>query len=110
MLLILHIHECASTVTFMRKLNNVRELGLAIRDARRSAGLTQLELSREANVSRRWLIAVENGEAQAPDATKLFDTLRALNISFGLGSSDEDSTSQANQDAADALRIMDQQS
>lgn len=94
----------------MRKLNNVRELGLAIRDTRRSAGLTQLQLSQEANVSRRWLIAVEKGEAQAPDATKLFDTLRALNISFGLESSGEDATSQANQAAADASRIMEQES
>ncbi|MCH8560347.1 helix-turn-helix transcriptional regulator [Nesterenkonia sp. DZ6] len=94
----------------MRKLNNVRELGLAIRDARRSAGLTQLQLSKQANVSRRWLIAVENGEAKAPDATKIFDTLRALNISFGLGSPEEVPAPRPNQAAADALQIMDQQS
>lgn len=93
----------------MRILKNVRELGLAIRDARRSAGLTQLQLSEKADVSRRWLIALENGEAKAPDATKVFDTLRALNLSFGLESSQDTPALPPNQATADALRLMDQQ-
>ncbi|WP_218221838.1 helix-turn-helix domain-containing protein [Nesterenkonia sp. Act20] len=91
----------------MRKLNNVRELGLAIRDARRSEGLTQVALSQKANVSRRWLISVENGEAKSPDATKLFDTLRALDLSFGIFSPEEAPTRQPSQEALDALRLMD---
>lgn len=73
----------------MKELKNLRELGLAIRDARRAAGLTQLQLAEKAHVSRRWLIAIETGDAQAPDATKIFDTLRALNLRFGLSSSEE---------------------
>ncbi len=62
-------------------------------------------------MSRRWLITLENGEAQAPDATKIFDTLRALNISFGLESPQDQSSSSPplNREAADALRLMDQQ-
>lgn len=93
----------------MRNMKNVRELGLAIRDARRTAGLTQLELSQRAGVSRRWLIALETGEAKAPDATKIFDTLRTLNLSFSLGSPQQTAAPKVNRAAADALRLMDQQ-
>lgn len=94
----------------MRKLNNVRELGLAIREARRSAGMTQLDLSQRAHVSRRWLISIETGEAQAPDATKIFDTLRALNLNLGIDASGPGSPRRPNEAAADALKIMDRQS
>lgn len=69
----------------MTQLRNVLDVGLKIRDARRTAGMTQLELSRRAHVSRRWLIGVENGDIKGPNASKLFDVVRELGLSFSLG-------------------------
>lgn len=91
----------------MKRLKNVRELGLAIRDARKSAGMTQADLSDRAHVSRRWLIALENGESQAPDTTKIFDTLRALDLTFGIESAQRKEPRRHNRAAADALSMID---
>lgn len=94
----------------MKQLKSVRELGMAIRDARKAAGLTQQDLSQRARVSRRWLIAIENGESQAPDATKIFDTLRALGLTFGIEDSQPSTPSRTNNAAAEALAIMEERS
>ena len=79
---------------------------MMIRSERKSAGLTQLDLSRRAHVSRRWLIAIENGDAQAPDTAKIFDTLRALNLSMFI-SPTPPSLPPTNRAAAEALEFMD---
>ena len=94
----------------MKQLKSVRELGMAIRDARKAAGLTQQDLSQRARVSRRWLIAIESGESQAPDATKIFDTLRALGLAFGIEDSQPSTPRRTNNAAAEALAIMDERS
>lgn len=66
--------------------------------------MTQSELSQRAGVSRRWLIAIENGEAAAPDASKIFDTLRALNFAITLKRPEARLIpNQAAQEALDAL-------
>lgn len=90
----------------MTEIRRLLELGLPIRQARRTAGLTQQELSKRAHVSRRWLIAVENGDAQAPDTAKIFDTLRALGLSMFIAPTPP-SVPPKNRDAAAALEIMD---
>lgn len=91
----------------MGQMRNVRDVGLMIRSARREVGMTQLELSRRANVSRRWLIGIETGAIEGPDASKLFDVVRALGLSFSLGPRPP-SPAVTNQAAADALRLMDE--
>lgn len=59
------------------------ELGRAIRDARETAGLTQEELCKQAFVSRRWLVRVEQGHDTA-ELGKVIDVLRALGLDFAL--------------------------
>lgn len=104
MLPILHTHESASTVTFMKEIKNLKEMGLAIRSARRDADLTQAQLCAKARVSRRWLIALENGESEAPDASKILDTLRALGLVFAIGAPGQ--KPRPNQATLDALEAM----
>ncbi|WP_218220417.1 helix-turn-helix domain-containing protein [Nesterenkonia sp. Act20] len=92
----------------MMFLQNLYELGLAVRQERREAGLTQLELSKRALVSRRWLIDLETGNLNAPDARKIFSVLRALDLRFGLESRTQVPQRPLNQATRDALRLMDQ--
>ncbi|MBE1514287.1 helix-turn-helix domain-containing protein [Nesterenkonia halotolerans] len=89
----------------MAEMRNVRDVGLMIRDARRTAGLTQLELSKLAHVSRRWLIGIETGAIDGPDATKLFDVVRALGLTFSIGPPQPPRRSP-NKATAAALRLM----
>jgi y4mF family transcriptional regulator len=49
----------------MSTASNARDLGAAIRSARRARGLTQAELATEAGVGRQWLVAVEQGHERA---------------------------------------------
>lgn len=91
----------------MGEMRNVRDVGLTIRDARRTAGLTQLELSKRAHVSRRWLIGVETGAIKGPDATKLFDVVRALGLTFSIGPP-QPPRRQPNAATLAALRAMDE--
>lgn len=44
------------------RVRTVRELGTAVRDARRLRGWTQAELARRAGVSRQWVVALEKGK------------------------------------------------
>lgn len=58
-----------------------RVLGLAVSQARREAGLTQEELAKRAQVSRKWLSSVENGK---PDVNfgMVLELLAELNYSL----------------------------
>jgi HTH-type transcriptional regulator / antitoxin HipB len=44
------------------RINSARDLGLYLRDQRVQAGWSQTELSERAQVSRRWLSALEAGK------------------------------------------------
>lgn len=61
----------------------VEELGRAIRDARKEAGLTQAELCESAHVSRRWLVRLEQGH-YAAELSKVMDVLRTLGLDLAL--------------------------
>ena len=75
----LHIIEWDASVTFMDALvRTMRELGFALRAARRETGMTQLELAQRSGVSRRWLSAVENGKRSNVDSAAVFKVLEAL--------------------------------
>jgi HTH-type transcriptional regulator / antitoxin HipB len=47
------------------RVGNPRDLGRYIRDQRREAALTQIELAARAAVSRRWLSDLEAGKSTA---------------------------------------------
>jgi HTH-type transcriptional regulator / antitoxin HipB len=56
------------------RIRTPRELGAVLRDERRKLRLSQVDLSEKANVSRKWIVEMENGKARA----ELVLVLRAL--------------------------------
>jgi HTH-type transcriptional regulator / antitoxin HipB len=47
------------------RIRTPRELGAVLRDERRRLGLSQVDLSVKADVSRKWIVQMENGKARA---------------------------------------------
>ena len=70
-------------MTFLRgekmHIRTARDLGLLIRDRRRSLGLDQSRLAQRVGVSRQWVIEVEKGKARA-EVGLLLRTLQALGL------------------------------
>jgi transcriptional regulator with XRE-family HTH domain len=60
-------------------VRSAADLGAAIQDARREAGLTQLELAERAGVSRPYLAHVERGRSSRL-LELLLDLLRVLDL------------------------------
>ncbi|MEX0835475.1 MAG: helix-turn-helix transcriptional regulator [Nitriliruptor sp.] len=60
-------------------VRSATDLGAAIQDARREAGLTQLELAERAGVSRPYLAHVERGRSSRL-LELLLDLLRVLDL------------------------------
>lgn len=58
-----------------------REAGMLLRALREDAGLSQVTLARQAGVSRRWLVDVENGKPSA-DMSKVLDCFAVFNAGF----------------------------
>lgn len=56
------------------------QLGAIVRGARQAADITQAELANRAGVSRRWLIALENGDGNGAEFGKILSTLAALGL------------------------------
>lgn len=76
-------------------LTTVRDVGAAVRAARRNAGLSQQVLAERAGVPRQWLSRLETGSNPAAELRKLLDVLAALGLALELRpapepSSDED--------------------
>jgi y4mF family transcriptional regulator len=71
----------AHTNEVAMRLNNVRDLGLYVRDSRRRLGLTQAELAASAQVSRRWLSDLESGKPTA-EVGLVFKVLHALDMAL----------------------------
>jgi y4mF family transcriptional regulator len=63
------------------RLASVRDLGLYVRDRRRRLGMTQIDLSTAAQVSRRWLSDLEAGKATA-EVGLVFKVLHALELTL----------------------------
>ena len=55
------------------------DLGLAIRDRRRTLKLSQTELARKAGVGRQWVVAIEQGKSSA-ELGLVLRTLSALDL------------------------------
>lgn len=66
-----------------RRVVTAAELGRAVRDARTRAGLTQEQLCEAAQVSRRWLVRLEQGHRSA-ELSKVIDVLRALDLDLAV--------------------------
>jgi HTH-type transcriptional regulator/antitoxin HipB len=60
-------------------LTSARDIGLAVRDRRLELGLSQSQLASAADVSRRWLLALESGKPTA-QLDLVFRTLDALGL------------------------------
>jgi HTH-type transcriptional regulator/antitoxin HipB len=65
-------------------LATVRDLGAAVRRARREAGLSQQTLADEAGVSRQWLSRFESGKNPSAELRKVLDLLGALGLDVQL--------------------------
>ena len=63
------------------RIRTPRELGAVLRDERRRLGLSQVDLSEKADVSRKWIVEMENGKARAELALVL-RALRALGLTL----------------------------
>lgn len=67
-----------------RTIQSSRDLGAFIYDARTQHNLTQEALAQKANVSRSWLIGLEQGKRPRAEMDKILSLLRALDISLSL--------------------------
>lgn len=61
-------------------LRSPGDLGLAVKHARTTAGLTQVELAARLGVTQRWLSELETGRPKILDA-RLFSVISRLGIS-----------------------------
>lgn len=68
-------------------LTTVRDLGAAVRAARRATGLSQETLSERAGVSRPWLSRLETGANPGAELRKVLDVLNVLGLAVTLGPS-----------------------
>ncbi len=64
-----------------------KDIGLLLREQRRSLGLDQLELARRAGVSRQWIIEVEKGKPRAAVGLML-RALAALDLTLDIRAGD----------------------
>jgi len=62
------------------------DLGVAVREFRTAAGLTQAELAHQAGVHRSYLSALENGNV-SEQLERVVDLLRRLGVHISLNSS-----------------------
>ena len=58
-----------------------KEIGMAIKAARKKAGLTREQLAERIHISTRYLISIEN-DGQAPSFDILYTLIRTFNISI----------------------------
>lgn len=61
-------------------LTTVRDLGAAVRDARRRAGLSQQAVADRARVPRQWVSRLETGSNPGAELWKVLDLLAALDL------------------------------
>ncbi|MGP9604206.1 helix-turn-helix domain-containing protein [Brachybacterium sp. AOP42-E1-35] len=78
-----------------RRVRTPQDLGAALRDARRARALTQAELARAAEVSREWLIGVEQGRRPRAELEKVLAVLAALDLPLNVGAASRTVTPDA---------------
>lgn len=80
-----------------RTIQSSRDLGAFIYDARTQRHLTQEALANKANVSRSWLIGLEQGKRPRAEMDKILSLLEALDISLSLQMLQDHETASKNQ-------------
>ena len=68
----------------MRQIQNSYQLGLAIRAARKRAGINQADLARKAGVSVRWLSQFESTGYATAEIGRAFAVINALGMELQL--------------------------
>ena len=68
----------------MTIIETPRQVGLAVRKARKAAGITQKKLAKRADVSERLVIALELGDATGIRLDKMLKVLSALDLSLAV--------------------------
>ena len=68
-------------------LTTVKDLGAAVREARRASGLSQEALAQRAGVGRQWLSRLETGSNPGAELRMVLDVLAALELAVELGPS-----------------------
>lgn len=68
----------------MSNVGSAHELGAQLRAARRAAGLTQAQVAASANVSRAFVIDLEQGKRPGAELSRVLAVARALDRSFAL--------------------------
>lgn len=63
------------------RVQTVRDLGAAVRTARRARGLTQADLANRLRVSRDWVVRLEQGSPRL-EAQKVLDALGVLELAL----------------------------
>ena len=71
-----------TTPADMLNARSLPKLGTALRTLRRRRGWSQAELAAKAQVSRQWVIAVENGHTEGLETGRLMRVLDALDASL----------------------------
>ena len=64
-------------------ITSARQTGIFVHDTRVRQGLSQNELARRANISRRQLSALERGNAPGISLSRLLTIFHALGITLG---------------------------
>jgi len=64
----------------VRQVRTVMELGAVVHEARQRHRWTQAELARRAQVSRRWIVALESGQAAGAELGRVLAALAALDL------------------------------
>ncbi len=67
------------------RIYNAKTLGGALQDARRSAGMTQLEMAKRIGVDRSYISEMENGK-ETEQLLRIFQILRELGMRMTLRS------------------------
>jgi transcriptional regulator with XRE-family HTH domain len=68
----------------VQQVRTVMELGVVVQEARRRRQWTQAELARRAQVSRRWIVALESGQAAGAELARVLAALSALDLRLTL--------------------------
>ena len=85
------------------KMRSITEVGGLIQQRRTDLGLTQAQVASRANVSRDWIISIENGRRLTVDFERLLRTLEVLALSIEIGAASTDDQSAADRAVLDRL-------
>ena len=85
------------------KVRSITEVGGLIQQQRTDLGLTQAQVADRANVSRDWIISIENGRRLTVDFERLLRTLDTLGLTIEISAATEGDQSDADRAVLDRL-------